>query len=378
MEYKIPTLPLKGDIETKSVLKKAALAHRALAELNGVADTIPNESIILNTLSLQEAQGSSAIENIITTQDDLFSSDSIARHFTSSAAKEVYNYAGALKWGYAEVKKKGLLTANQIIDIQATLEETRSEFRKLPGTALKNAQTGETVYTPPQSHIEIVEYMSNLEQFMNDSEGCDWDPLVKMAIIHHQFESIHPFYDGNGRTGRIINILYLVKENLLKLPILYLSRYINQHKADYYMLLQETRATGNWEPWLLFILEAIEKTSLQTSAMVRGIKELMMVFKQKIRNELPKVYSQDLINNLFKHPYTKIDFLVSDLQVTRQTASKYLDQLVGIGLLKRVVIGKEHFFVNEKLFDLLYNVNEMYPFKEEVNKYTHVKEIPFT
>ena len=378
MEYKIPTLPLKGDIETKSVLKKAALAHRALAELNGVADTIPNESIILNTLSLQEAQGSSAIENIITTQDDLFSSDSIARHFTSSAAKEVYNYAGALKWGYAEVKKKGLLTANQIIDIQATLEETRSEFRKLPGTALKNAQTGETVYTPPQSHIEIVEYMSNLEQFMNDSEGCDWDPLVKMAIIHHQFESIHPFYDGNGRTGRIINILYLVKENLLKLPILYLSRYINQHKADYYMLLQETRVTGNWEPWLLFILEAIEKTSLQTSAMVRGIKELMMVFKQKIRNELPKVYSQDLINNLFKHPYTKIDFLVSDLQVTRQTASKYLDQLVGIGLLKRVIIGKEHFFVNEKLFDLLYNVNEMYPFKEEDNKYTHVKEIPFT
>lgn len=368
MEYKIPTLPLKGDIETKSVLKKAALAHRALAELNGVADTIPNESIILNTLSLQEAQGSSAIENIITTQDDLFSSDSIARHFTSSAAKEVYNYAGALKWGYAEVKKKGLLTANQIIDIQATLEETRSEFRKLPGTALKNAQTGETVYTPPQSHIEIVEYMSNLEQFMNDSEGCDWDPLVKMAIIHHQFESIHPFYDGNGRTGRIINILYLVKENLLKLPILYLSRYINQHKADYYMLLQETRVTGNWEPWLLFILEAIEKTSLQTSAMVRGIKELMMVFKQKIRNELPKVYSQDLINNLFKHPYTKIDFLVSDLQVTRQTASKYLDQLVGIGLLKRVIIGKEHFFVNEKLFDLLYNVNEMYPFKEEDNK----------
>ncbi len=368
MEYKIPTLPLEGDIETKSVLKKAALAHRALAELNGVAETIPNESIILNTLSLQEAQDSSAIENIITTQDDLFSSDSIARHFTSPAAKEVYNYAGALKWGYVEVKKKGLLTANQIIDIQAALEETRSGFRKLPGTALKNAQTGETVYTPPQSHSEIVEFMSNLEQFVNDSELCDWDPLVKMAVLHHQFESIHPFYDGNGRTGRIINILYLVKENLLKLPILYLSRYINQHKAAYYMLLQQTRVTGNWEPWVLFMLEAIEKTSMQTSNMVRGIKELMMECKIKIRNELPKVYSQDLINNLFKHPYTKIDFLVSDLQVTRQTASKYLDQLVGIGLLNRVVIGKEHFFVNDKLFNLLYNVNEMYPFKEEDSK----------
>ncbi len=367
MEYKIPTLPLQGDIETKAVLKKAALAHKALAELNGVAETIPNEIIILNTLSLQEAKDSSAIENIITTQDDLYSSDSIARHFASHSAKEVYNYAGALKSGYLEVKAKGFLTCNQIIDIQAALEESRSGFRKLPGTALKNEQTGETVYTPPQSHVEIVEYMSNLEKFMNIPDLCDWDPLVKMAVIHHQFESIHPFYDGNGRTGRIVNILFLVKEDLLKLPILYLSRYINQNKGTYYTLLQQTRDTGNWEPWILFILEAIEQTSLQTSAMVRGIKKLMMEYKQKIRTELPRVYSQDLINNLFKHPYTKIDFLVQDLQIIRQTASKYLELLVQLGLLDKVKIGKEYFYINKELFNYLYNAVEILPFENVQN-----------
>lgn len=362
-EYNIPVLPLECDVESKAVLKKAALAHRALAELNGVAETIPNEIIILNTLSLQEAQDSSAIENIITTQDDLYSSDSIARHFASHAAKEVYNYAGALKSGYAEVKRIGLLTSNQIIDIQTALEETRSGFRKLPGTSLKNAQTGEIIYTPPQSYKEIEDLMSNLEKFINDSDLCDWDPLVKMAVIHHQFESIHPFYDGNGRTGRIVNILYLVKENLLNLPILYLSRYINQNKATYYSLLQQTRNTGEWEPWILFILEAVMQTSLQTSSMVRGIKSLMMDFKVRIRTELPKIYSQDLINNLFKHPYTKIDFLIEELQVTRPTASRYLEQLVDLGLLDKIRIGKEYFFINKSLFQFLYYAPEKIPFK---------------
>lgn len=359
MNYQIPHLPLKQDIETKAVLKKLALAHKALAELNGVAETIPNEVIILNTLSLQEAKDSSAIENIITTHDELFSSDSFARNFTSSAAKEVYNYATALKDGFLVVKKQGLLTCNQIIDIQSTLEETRTGFRKLPGTELKNEQTGEIVYTPPQSFDEITDYMSNLEAFINDGELCDWDPLVKMAVIHHQFESIHPFYDGNGRTGRIINILFLVKEGLLNLPILYLSRYINQNKGTYYKLLQETRTTQNWEPWLMYMLEAIEQTSIQTSAIVRGIKGLMMQHKKKIRAELPKIYSQDLINNLFKHPYTKIDFVVQDLQVTRKTAAKYLHSLCDAGFLSEIKIGKEIYFLNNELFQLLANVSSL-------------------
>ncbi|TPG44585.1 Fic family protein [Flavobacterium pectinovorum] len=362
-EYTLPSLPLQQEVESKVVLKKLALAHKALAELNGVAETIPNEVIILNTLSLQEAKDSSAIENIITTDDELFSSDNIAQQFASSAAKEVYNYATALKEGFAIVREKQLITCNQIIEIQSILEKTKSGFRKLPGTALKNGETGETVYTPPQGHDEIILLMGNLENFINDNSLTDIDPLVKMAIIHHQFESIHPFYDGNGRTGRIINILYLVKEDLLHLPILYLSRYINQNKGSYYHLLQETRITQNWEPWILFMLEAIEQTSIQTTGIIRGIKKLMMDYKQKIRNNLPKIYSQDLINNLFKHPYTKIDFLVQDLNVTRQTASRYLDQLIELKLVTLHKIGKENFYINTALYDFLHNAPQEFKFK---------------
>lgn len=362
-KYTIPLLPLSQDVETKSVLKKLAKAHKALAELNGVVEIMPNEVIILNTLSLQEAKDSSAIENIITTHDELYSSDTIAQQFASSSAKEVHNYATALKEGFAIVKQKGFLTCNQIIQIQATLEQTNAGFRKLPGTALKNEQTRETVYTPPQSNEEIIALMNNLESFINDTSLSEVDALIKMAIIHHQFESIHPFYDGNGRTGRIINILYLVKENLLNLPILYLSRYINQNKANYYKLLQFTRESNEWEPWILYMLEAIEQTAIQTSAMVRGIKNLMMEYKQKIRTELPKIYSQDLINNLFKHPYTKIDFLVTDLQVSRQTASKYLEQLNQKQLISIHKIGKENFYINDALFQYLYNAPELHKFK---------------
>jgi Fic family protein len=363
--YNIPHLPLNGDVETKAVLKKLSKAHKALAELNGVSESIPNEVIILNTLSLQEAKDSSAIENIVTTHDELFSSDSYARQFTSTAAKEVHNYALALKNGFALVKKTDLLTCNQIIEIQSTLEDTRTGFRKLPGTELKNEQTGEVVYTPPQNYDDIVALMANLEVFINDDEISDLDPLVKMAIIHHQFESIHPFYDGNGRTGRIINILYLVKQNLLKLPILYLSRYINQHKGQYYKLLQDTRTSQDWEPWLLYFLEAIEKTAIQTTAMVRGIKKLMLDSKQRIRKELPRIYSQDLINNIYKHPYTKIDFVVKDLNVSRQTASKYLDELVKAGLLELHKFGKENYYINKGLRDYLFNAVEIHAFEKQ-------------
>ena len=364
-KYKIPILPIVQELESKAVLKKLALGHKALAELNGVAESIPNEVIILNTLSLQEAKDSSAIENIITTHDELYSSDSIAQRFASTAAKEVYNYAHALKEGFKTVSQKQLITCNQIIEIQAILEQTKAGFRKLPGTALKNDQTGETIYTPPQAYDEIVDLMSNLEHFMNDNSLSDIDPLVKMAIIHHQFESIHPFYDGNGRTGRIINILYLVKEDLLKLPILYLSRYINQNKSSYYHLLQQTRVTQEWEIWILFILEAIEKSAIQTTAIIRGIKKLMMEHKQKIRNYLPNIYSQDLINNLFKHPYTKIDFLVQDLGVTRQTASKYLEQLIELQILNVHKIGKENFYINTALYEFLNNAPQNFKFKKE-------------
>ncbi|WP_051666180.1 Fic family protein [Pedobacter sp. R20-19] len=370
--HKIPNLPLQQDVETKAVLKRLNMVRSALAGLNGVAESIPNERIILNTLSLQEAKDSSAIENIVTTHDELYTSDSITRQFTSQAAKEVYNYAQALLEGFDQVRESGLITINHILKLQALLEENDAGFRKVPGTALKNDLTGETVYTPPQEHDKIIELMSNLETFINDGELTDLDPVVKMAIIHHQFESIHPFYDGNGRTGRIINILYLIKENLLKLPILYLSRYINQNKTTYYHLLQETRETNNWEPWILYMLDAVEETALQTSYIIKEIKKLMLLHKQKIRSELPKIYSQDLINSLFKHPYTKIEFIKNDLRIARKTAGRYLDQLCETGLITKNKIGKENYYFNNDLIELLINVSSLK--KEKVERINIITE----
>ena len=356
MAYKIPTLPFDFDLETKAVMKKTAAARSALAEMKGAAASIPNDGILISTLSLQEAKDSSAIENIITTHDELYQSDFFAKNFKTIASKEVHNYAEALRSGFLTVKERGFLSNNHILELQAAIEENKAGFRKLPGTELKNEQTGEVVYTPPQSYDEVVAHMSNLEQFINDNTLSDWDPLVKMAVIHHQFESIHPFYDGNGRTGRIINILYLVKEGLLNIPILYLSRYINQNKADYYRLLQKVRTENAWEEWTLYLLEAVEQTSLQTIKVIKGIKDLMQKHKVKIRTDT-KFYSQDLINNLFRHPYTKIEFIMQDLDVGRITATKYLDELDQLGIVHKVKLGRDNYYINTDLYNLLSNVN---------------------
>ncbi|MDQ7059187.1 MAG: Fic family protein [Ghiorsea sp.] len=347
-----------GDIETKAILKKTILAHKALAELKGVAASMPNQSILINTLSLQEAKDSSAIENIITTHDDLYRSDHAQRHFMTHSAKEVHHYAEALRLGFERIRQTGLLTNNDILAIQADIEQNQAGYRKQSGTALKNEQTGEVVYLPPQHPDDIIVLMDDLEQFMNQQELCDWDPLVKMAVIHHQFESIHPFYDGNGRTGRVINILYLVQQGLLNTPILYLSRYINQHKADYYRLLQTTRETGDWSAWLLYMLDAVEETAVQTTQLIVTIDQLMQQYKHDMRDKCPKIYSQDLLNNIFKHPYTKIDFVCHELQVNRKTASKYLNVLVDIALLSKHRLGKENYYLNDRLFALLMNVGE--------------------
>jgi len=360
-DYKIPALPLPFDVETKAVMKKTALARGALAEMKGVALSIPNEKILIHTLSLQEARDSSAIENIVTTQDELFQSDFYQRRFRTVATKEVYNYACALLTGFEEMKKNNLLTVNQILQIQSLLEENRAGFRKLPGTELKNDRTGETVYTPPQHPDDIVRHMANLECFINDNAISDLDPLVKMAIIHHQFESIHPFYDGNGRTGRIINILYLVKEQLLDMPILYMSRYINQNKGAYYALLQNVRNENAWEEWILFVLEGIEQTARHTLGIIQGIKRLMLAHKKKIRDELPRVYSQDLLNNIFQHPYTKIDYMMESLDVSRNTATRYLNELTKAGILSKEKLWKENYYVNKDLYGFLSNVTQKYP-----------------
>jgi len=352
MNYIIPQLPLKKDLETKEILKKLTKAHQALAEPKGVAAIIPNQNILLNTLSLQEAKDSSAIENIITTHDELYKSDASTGSFTTLAAKEVYSYAEALRKGFEEIKETDLLINKSILNIQARLEGNDAGFRKLSGTALKNDRTGEIVYMPPQNHAEIESLMSNLEKFINDDNISDLDPLIKMAIIHHQFESIHPFYDGNGRTGRIINVLYLVKQKLLNSPILYLSRYINKNKADYYRLLQKVRNEDAWEEWVLFMLKGVEQTSQQTTKLIQGMKALMQNHKQKMRSELPKIYSQDLINVVFGHPYTKIDFVVREMKVNRLTATKYLNELVTIGLMKKEKKGRESYYININLFKL--------------------------
>lgn len=342
-----------GDIETKTVLKKLATAHQALAELMATAESMPNQDILINTLSLQEAKDSSAIENIITTQDDVYQSDSFEQKYQTVAAKEVHNYAHALQRTCDRVKATGLITLRDILEVQSIIEENRAGFRKLPGTELKNEATDATVFTPPQHPDDIALLMGNLEEFLNSDELADWDPLTKMALVHHQIESIHPFYDGNGRTGRVLNILYLVKERLLCSPVLYLSRYINQSKVEYYRLLQDVRDTRNWEPWLLYMIDGVEQTSRQTTLLIHGIKKLMQDYKQKLKSEHPKMYSHELLNNLFRHPYTKIDYLVRDLGVTRKTASKYLDDLVEIGLVSKHKIGKENFYLNDALFKRL-------------------------
>ncbi len=352
MNRDLKLLPLEIDIETKPVLKSLPSAHAALAELKGIASTIPNQTILINTLGLQEAKDSSAIENIITTHDDLYKSCLNFDSFKSLNAKEVQNYINATKKGFELISKSGLLTNKIILKVQEELMGNKAGFRKLPGTVLKSSSTGEVIYTPPQDPKEVESLMANLEKFMNDRSLCDFDPLVKMSIIHYQFESIHPFYDGNGRTGRIINILYLIHEKLQGLPILYLSKYIIRNRSDYYRLLKEVRETSNWEEWLLFMIRGIETTARETIDLILQIRELMMRYKSTLRDNY-KFYSQDLLNNLFKHPYTKIEFIQRDLNVSRITAANYLNQLADDKLLTKKKLGTGNYYINDPLFELL-------------------------
>jgi Fic family protein len=357
--FVLKPLPPAIDLEIKSILKKSATAHRYLAELKGVSETIPNQGILINALALQEAKDSSAIENIITTHDEIFQQELFPEYASTTAAKEVRDYAQALKTGFELIKKTGYLATNQIVEIQEILEKNNAGLRKLPGSELKNQHTGEIIYTPPQNQSEIVSLLSNLETFVNDDQFYDADILVKMAIMHYQFESIHPFYDGNGRTGRILNVLYLTLKNLLNIPVLYLSRYIVETKPEYYRLLQQVRTSGAWEEWILYILDGIEKTAQKTIKIVHQIREALMEYKHHIRNNHPAIYSQDLINNLFSHPYTKIEFIEHDLNVSRPTASKYLELLVEDGLLKKEKIKTSNYYINVKLYSIFTNTGIM-------------------
>lgn len=363
-QYNIPSLPLSYDLETKAVLKQLNQANRRLAELKGVALTIPNENILVSTLTLQEAKDSSEVENIVTTQDDLYkgAAESMSDFVANAATKEVLNYREALQHGFRLVKEKGVLTSSVIKEIQAMLEHNSAGFRSVPGTALKRSD-GKTVYTPPQDKQTILELMDNLERFINDERISDLDPLIKLAIVHHQFESIHPFYDGNGRTGRIICVLYLVLTGRLDLPILYLSRYITHNKGEYYRLIQAIRDKNDdnaaeWEAWILFMLKGVEETATETTRLVKGISKLMAEFKSILRPKFGKQYRHELLNNLFFHPYTKVEFLEKELAISRPTATRYLNGLVETGLIDKVRIGRSYYYMNLPLMDLFLSVSD--------------------
>ena len=342
-------LPVKQDLETKEILKKSISANRALAILNETAKSVPNRFILINALTLQEAKDSSEIENIITTHDELYKAELDFKSATQQT-KEVKDYQNALLQG-VELIKNGILSINDIVKIQGILENNDAGIRTQAGTKLKNDKTGEVIYEPPQNHEEIVKLLTNLEKYINDKN--DLDSLTNMAIIHYQFEAIHPFYDGNGRTGRIVNILYLMLNDLLDLPVLYLSGYIINNKAKYYQLLQEVNTKGNWEAWVLYMLEAVEKTAIETTTLINDIAVLMDNTKQIIKRDFPKIYSKDLVEILFNHPYTKIDFLVDGLNIHRDTASRYLKEIEGLGILRSVKIKNSKFFINPLLFERL-------------------------
>ena len=355
--YLIPTLPPGVDLETVPVLKALAAANRALAELKGRAATIPNQGILIDTLALQEAKASSEIENIVTTQNELFQAALFPQDPGSPAAKEVALYRDALRLGFARLTETGgLITNGTLIDMFRLLKRRDDGFRSTPGTALKNETSGAIVFVPPQDADAIVRHMTALERFINDDEISPLDPLIKMALIHHQFESIHLFSDGNGRIGRILNVLYLTRTGLLDIPILYLSRHITRSKADYYRLLQAVRDDGAWEAWVLYMLHAVAETAQTTLTLVEGMRSQMADVKHRMRADLPKIYSQELLNNLFRHPYTRIDFVMADLGVTRQTAAKYLDTLAEAGFVEKHQAGRSNYYVNVALMQLFLDV----------------------
>ena len=357
--YVIPELPPAGvDFHTPELLKVLVTAHRHLAELKGCAASIPNQGILINTLVLQEAKASSEVESYVTTQDELFQADLHIAEWMSPAAKEVSRYREALMHGFERMREQqGILSNGTLIGLFQLLKNSSEAFRSSGGTVLKNERTGATVFVPPQDGASVLAHMQALERFINDETVCDLDPIIKMTLIHHQFESIHPFSDGNGRIGRILCVLYLVQAGLLDTPVLYLSRYINQHKGDYYRLLQavrdETPNAAAWHDWVRFMLYAVAETAQRAVQLVGGMRELMAETKRRMRTNLPKLYSQDLLNNLFRHPYTRIEFVQRDLGITRQTAARYLRQLAQVGLVQEHSQGKHLYFINVPLVQLL-------------------------
>ncbi len=351
--FKLELLPPPREkVETIEVLRQANKSTAALAELKGIAKTIPNQAMLINAIVLQEAKDSSEIENIITTQDELYKALTVNKSKISAEAKEVVNYRRAIFSGFDIVKKQGFIRVNDIISIQQELVDNTAGIRSMPGTVLKNDKTGEIVYTPPQDKTEILELLTNFIHHYNKIDH-DLSPLINLAILHYQFESIHPFYDGNGRTGRILNILYLILNELIDVPILYLSSFIIDHKPDYYRLLNGTNHDGKWEDWIMFMLKAIESTSKDTILRITNIKNQLDKAITKVQKESPKIYRKELVELLFEQPYSKIDFVVNRLGVERKAASRYLRELEEIGVLESQKVGRETLYINKELIEIL-------------------------
>ena len=346
-------LPLNINLETTNIFKQLNRTSRALAELKGVAKTMPNQNVLINAIMINEAKTSSSIENIVTTHDEIYRAI-VSPNKTTPEAKEVVDYRSAIWEGYNLIKESKLITKSTITKIQEKIEHNNAGFRKTPGTVIKNTTTDEIIYIPPQTYDEIIDYLNNLEIYINNFDD-DIDPLIKLAIIHYQFESIHPFYDGNGRTGRILNILYLIYMDLLETPILYLSKYIINNKMEYYKLFQETRKTQNYENWILYLLKGIEQTSKETIQMINKISEEMLKMKKELKNNelTSKIYSKELLEALFYEFVTKSSYIKEKLDISERTALRYLDTLVKEGFLTSEKIGRERFYKNDRLFNII-------------------------
>ena len=346
------TLPFNDyNLKTPRILEVLNEASRSLAELKGFANSIPNQHILINAITINEAKCSSAIENIVTTHDSIYKVLTESG-FKDEAAKEVVDYRRAIWRGYEIIKEKGFISTNVLVELQGMIERNNAGIRKNPGTNLINSKTGEVIYTPPQDEKEIRDLLKNLEDYINENDD-EVDPLIKMALIHYQFESIHPFYDGNGRTGRILNVLYLVLNNLLDSPILYLSNYINKNKEQYYKLFTEFREKNNYEDWIIYILNGVEETSKNTIELIKQIQKEMESYKEEFITKLPKIYSDELLDSLFFEVYTRINYIEDRCGVTRQTAATYLNGLVKANLLEFEKIGRESIYKNTRLIELL-------------------------
>lgn len=345
-----PLPPPDVALETHAVLKACIEARAALAELKQAGVLIPNQAVLINTIPLLEAQASSEIENIVTTADRLFLYADLQDDQADPATKEALRYRAALWDGYQSLTQRPL-TTNTAVAICRAIKGVDLDIRKTPGTRLINDRSGEVIYTPPEGATLLREKLANWESFIHQAETLD--PLVRMAAMHYQFEAIHPFVDGNGRTGRILNLLYLVEQGLLDIPVLYLSRYIIQHKADYYRLLLEVSAKNAWEPWLLYMLAAVADTARWTIAKIHGVRQLIAATAERIRSQAPAIYSHELAELIFVRPYCRIAHVVDAGIAKRQTASVYLKELCAIGVLTEQKAGREKIFINPAFMNLL-------------------------